>query len=256
MSVFGRHYARYYDLLYRDKDYRGEARFVRELIRRHAQEAQSLLELGCGTGRHAEQLVEMGCSVYGVDRSRTMLEDARKRAESLSREAQGRLRFAEGDIREIRLNEKFDAVISLFHVMSYQTTNADLVAAFETAKIHLRPGGLFVFDCWYGPAVLTDRPAVRVKRLEDEVIAVTRLTEPRLHPNSSCVDVCFTVFVKDKASGSTEEIKEDHRMRYLFQPELEALGNSMQLKLIDAQAWLTGGAPGFDTWNVCFVFRG
>ena len=45
MSVFGP-YARYYDLLYRDKDYAAEARFVADLVRAHAPRANRLLELG------------------------------------------------------------------------------------------------------------------------------------------------------------------------------------------------------------------
>ncbi|HEY2400385.1 MAG TPA: class I SAM-dependent methyltransferase, partial [Steroidobacteraceae bacterium] len=55
-------YAAYYDLLYRDKDYPGEARYVQSLLRRHGVSDGDLLELGCGTGRHAEQLVRLGFS--------------------------------------------------------------------------------------------------------------------------------------------------------------------------------------------------
>jgi hypothetical protein len=57
-------------------------------------------------------------------------------------------------------------VFSLFHVMSYQTSNKDLQDAFETAKINLKPGEIFIFDCWYGSSVLTDRPVGRVNALK------------------------------------------------------------------------------------------
>ncbi|WP_341999478.1 hypothetical protein [Chlorogloeopsis sp. ULAP02] len=66
MSVFG-NYARYYDLLYRDKDYVGEALFIRRLIQNHAPEAQDILELGCGTGNHAVLLAKEGYKVHGVE---------------------------------------------------------------------------------------------------------------------------------------------------------------------------------------------
>ena len=49
MSVFNE-YARYYDLLYRDKDYVGEVEYVHRLLQAHAPGAQSLLNLGCGSG--------------------------------------------------------------------------------------------------------------------------------------------------------------------------------------------------------------
>jgi len=59
MKVF-ENYARYYDLLYHDKDYNAEAKFVHQLLQIHAPETRSILELGCGTGSHAVLLAELG----------------------------------------------------------------------------------------------------------------------------------------------------------------------------------------------------
>jgi SAM-dependent methyltransferase len=247
MSVFG-NYSRYYDLLYRDKDYRGEAAYIHSLIEKQRPGARTLLDLGCGTGRHASLLAEHGYDVTGVDRSPAMLTEARARQVS-----GGRMEFVEGDVRSVRLNRQFDVVISLFHVMSYQTTNADLAAAFATLTAHLAPGGLFIFDCWYGPAVLNLRPAVRVLRLEDEVIAVTRLAEPELHPNANVVDVNYHVFVKDKQTSEVSELREKHSMRYLFAPEVELLLGAAGLKQRELAAFMADGAPGLDTWTAVFL---
>jgi len=131
--------------------------------------------------------------------------------------------------------------------MSYQTTNADLGAAFATAAAHLRPGGLFLFDFWYGPAVLIQRPEVRVKRLADEEIAVTRIAEPVMRVNENLVDVNYTVFIEVKATGQTEQVRETHRMRYLFLPELML----QRQGLFDERAthaWMSQGAVGADSW--------
>lgn len=49
-------YARYYDLLYRDKDYKAEAEYVARLIRKFHPATQNILELGSGTGIHARLL--------------------------------------------------------------------------------------------------------------------------------------------------------------------------------------------------------
>jgi hypothetical protein len=54
MMAFGE-YAKYYDLLYADKDYAAETTFVREIIRRLAPGARTLLELGCGSARRRIQ---------------------------------------------------------------------------------------------------------------------------------------------------------------------------------------------------------
>ena len=46
-------YARYYDLLYCDKDYAAEAGYVANHIRKLLPHTTHILELGCGTGAHA-----------------------------------------------------------------------------------------------------------------------------------------------------------------------------------------------------------
>jgi SAM-dependent methyltransferase len=257
MTVFGP-YSRYYDLLYRDKDYAGEAEYVHGLLQKHHPVAKSILDLGCGTGRHDLLLAQKGYNVNGVDLSGEMLAVAERQIEEgvIKAHKSGSvlpLSFSQGDLRSIRLNRTFDAVISLFHVMSYQATNDDLLAAFVTARNHLAPGGVFIFDCWYGPAVLTDRPAVRIRSLEDNEIAVTRFAEPVIHPNENLVDVNYLVFVRDKASGEVEELKETHRMRYLFLPEIKLLLRDAGLSIVEAREWVTERQPGFDTWGVYVV---
>ena len=254
MSVFG-HYARYYDLLYRDKDYAGEAKYVADLIRKHHPEARRLLELGCGTGRHAELLARAGYSVCGLDASPAMLAQARKRAAESAAADRAELVFTQGDIRSFDLNQRFDAVAALFHVVSYLTTNEDLLRMLGAVKRHLETGGIFVFDAWYGPAVLTDRPAVRVRRLDDDDVQVTRLAEPVMYPQKNVVDVRYEILIREKATGRQETVRESHRMRYLFRPELELLLTGAGLTLQAAEEWMTGNEPGFGTWGVCFVAR-
>lgn len=248
-------YARYYDLLYRDKDYAGEAAYVAAHIRQHAPEAARILELGCGTGAHAEHLARLGFTVYGVDLSEAMLVRAEERKVALPADIAARLTFAHGDVRTVRTGQTYDAVISLFHVMSYQTANADLDAAFATAAAHLRPGGLFLFDFWYGPAVLTQQPEVRVKRLEDEEIKVTRIAEPVMRVNENVVEVNYTVFIEVKATGQMEQVQETHRMRYLFLPEVQKYTEKL-FRQLQCYHWITSNTLSGDTWSGVLVLVG
>jgi predicted TPR repeat methyltransferase len=80
--------------------------------------------------------------VHGVDLSDVMLARAAARKATLPPEEAEHLTFASGDELTVRTSATYDAVISLFHVMSYHTINADLEAAFETAASQLTPGGL------------------------------------------------------------------------------------------------------------------
>ena len=244
-------YAAYYDLLYRDKDYPGEARYVHSLLRRHGVGNGEILELGCGTGKHAEQLVRLGFSVQGIDLSPSMVEIARKRTPA---ELFSRLGFDVGDARSARIGKHFDAAISLFPVASYQTSNEDLAGMLRTAAAHLKTGGIFVFDFWYGPAVLTDPPTERVKRLEDGIIQVTRTAKPTLRPNENVVDVHYQVQVKQNSNGRVADIEETHRMRYLFLPELRWMLQEAGLEVLDAERWMSGEL-GVGSWFGVIVAR-
>ena len=254
MSVFNS-YARYYDLLYQDKDYAAEGAYIHRLIGKFTPGATSILELGCGTGIHAGLLAERGYQLHGVDQSEEMLAAASRRCSLLSGDIASRLSFSRGDIRSVRMGRTFDVVISLFHVMSYQTTQDDLKAAFSTARAHLAPGGIFIFDFWYGPAVVSQQPSVRIKRLEDDAIAVTRIAEPAMRPLENIVDVNYHVFIRHKADGTIEELRETHRMRYLFDPDIDALLAEQGWKPLERSEWLSGKAPGPDTWGVCCVVQ-
>ena len=252
MNVFA-DYARYYNLLYRDKDYQGEAQFVHQQHQRYSPQTSSLLELGSGTGRHAECLAGQGYTIHGIDISADMLQRAEARRETLDEPLQSRLTFSHGDVRHVRLSQQFDAAISLFHVISYQTSHDDLAKAFTTARQHLKPGGLFLFDFWYGPAVLSGGLAVRIKRLEDEYIQLLRIAEPQLHPNDNIVDVNYTVFMTDKETQFIREIQETHRMRYLFQPELEQYLRRAGFSIAHFGEWMTGNPARRDSWGAYIV---
>jgi SAM-dependent methyltransferase len=243
-------YAAYYDLLYRDKDYPAEARYVQSLLRRQGVSDGAILELGCGTGKHAEQLAQLGFSIHGLDLSPSMVERARKRTPA---DLASRLQFEVGDARSTRLNRKFDAAISLFHVASYQTRNEDLLGMFATAATHLKSGGIFVFDFWYGPGVLTDPPVERVKYLEDGVIQVTRTAKPTLRPNENIVDVHYEVVVKQNRNGRVADIEETHSMRYLFLPEVRLMLQSAGMELLQAERWMSQEALGRESWQAVVI---
>lgn len=243
-------YAAYYDLLYRDKDYDRESGYIDALIRCYAPTAQDILELGCGTGAHAVQLATRGYRITGIDLSDAMVQQARARAAP----AQGLApEFVQGDLRDYRTERRFDAVLALFHVMSYQVTNADLAAAMQTAAVHLRPGGLFIFDCWYGPGVLTDPPVTRVRRLQGDGVSITRIAEPVHHPNENRVDVHYDILVE--GPPGLDRIQEVHSMRYLFAPETDLLLAAARLRRTSLSEWMGDEVPTVMTWNACVVAR-
>lgn len=254
MSVFDK-YAKYYDLLYQDKDYVKEAAFVQRLIRKYSPGSRSMLELGCGTGRYAREFVRHGWNVLGVDLSKDMVRLANREITRLPARQRARIRIKTGDVRRFRSNETFDVIVSLFHVVNYQTTNAALRGMFTSAHRALGSGGLFIFDFWNGPAVLNERPAFRIKRVEDKSVRVVRLAEPELDVTHNRVNVNYTLFVTRRKTGHITEIQETHSVRYLFLPEIQRFAETAGFRIIQSCEWLTGKPLHDRCWSGCIVAR-
>jgi SAM-dependent methyltransferase len=252
MSSFHR-YSAYYDLLYADKDYAAEADYVASTLRDADPGVRHVLELGSGTGRHGRLLAARGFEVEGVERSVEMAGQAR--ACGVGAIAGGSFTCTVGDLREIRAGRTFDAVISLFHVISYQTGDDDLGAAFATAAAHLDDGGLFLFDVWHGPAVLAQRPVMRTKEMADARRRVRRTATPNLDTERHTVTVTYDMACEDLATGEAARFSEDHRLRYLFPDEIERLAAAAGFATLRAEEFLTAAAPSSETWGVAYLLR-
>jgi len=219
-------FASYYDLLYADKDYAAEAKQIHEILRPHGDElseAPRVLDLGCGTGGHMLELQKLGYEVTGIDASTEMVRIAREKG----------LHVRQADVRTVHVKDSFfDAVLALFHVASYQRTIADFEALVDTARQSLKAGGLFIFDLWDGPAVLTYPPSVRVKWASDAHTSLVRIARPHGRPMDSQFDIDYTLYIESLAGStplaggtplrdsSIRKLTETHTLRYWFGSEL------------------------------------
>ncbi len=250
MAVF-KDYATYYNAVYQDKNYKSEALDIINLLKLHTGGGgiKSLINFGCGTGKHDIEFFKLGYSCSGIDLSREMIEIANENAKKQN----ANINFQVADVREFYPAKKFDAVISLFHVMSYQNSNQDILNAFKSARRCLNQDGIFIFDAWFGPGVLTDRPTVRLKELNCNDKIITRIATPVMHPNKNIVDVNYLILIIDKNTNITSTIRETHSMRYFFKPEIELLLNLANFKLINNLDCKNLNETDFNSWTSYFI---
>jgi len=106
------------------------------LIKKHALiEPRTILHLGSGAGMN-DYILKKHFKVTGVDLSEGMLAEARK--------INPEVEYHPGDMRFIKLNEKFDVVFSPESI-GYMTSENDLHKVLQNAYAHLNPGGVFIF---------------------------------------------------------------------------------------------------------------
>jgi SAM-dependent methyltransferase len=244
-DVFGR-YAALYDGFYGNRGYGSEVDLVTSLLARASADKPSVLDLGCGTGRHLELFARHGCAGCGVERSGSMLAQARVRLERLP------VRLVHGDARRVRLAERFDLVVSLFHVLSYQEHDHDAIALLETAAVHA--SGPVVVDFWYGPGVLNQGLEQREARYDLAAGSVTRVATPIHDAKRRLVDVRYDFTVVD-ASGRTESFSETHRVRYFFDEELARFAAHAGLDRLELGTFTRAGRPSPDDFAAYLIAR-
>ena len=228
-------YAAYYDLLYRDKDYKKEAGYVDGLIRRYSRKRnRTLLDVGCGTGGHAIWFAKKGYRVVGIDRSLEMISIAKERSPEGKR-----AEFSVRDISRFSLRRRFDIAVSLFHVMGYLTANEALAQSLANIHRQLKKGGLFIFDFWYGPAVLAQKPARKIKEAHDENVKIRRIATPKVNFNENTVEVDYKSVILNKNNGVASAFSERHKMRYFFLPELGFMLGNAGFKIIKSLKWMS-----------------
>jgi SAM-dependent methyltransferase len=251
MTEFGAGYAGAYDALYGDKDYEREVDLIESAVTRYAAgPVHTVLDLGCGTGNHAFPLMRRGYAVTGVDRSEFMIARAQEKA-STSNDTGGT--FQQGDIRTLDLDQSFDLALMMFAVLGYQLENDDVLAALATARRHLAPGGILLFDVWYGPAVLREGPSTRSKRVEIDGGEMERVARAELDTRNH---LCTVHYELRPISGGANVVEESHRMRYFFPRELELFLRIAGFELVRLGSFDDiERDPDDATWNVTAVAR-
>lgn len=245
MKTFGL-YSKYYDLFYDGKDTDRECRYAMDLLKKYSVEGKRWIEFGAGSGRHGEVFVENGICWSGVEISSDMAKIGQEKGLAIT-------------IADIGMPFKTafhnDAVLTLFHVVSYLTNNENLKTAFANAYLCLKPGGLFLFDIWYSPCVYTQKPEKRTKEVESNKIHVVRKATPTIDWNTNTVNVHYEIIVTDKTTKESTSFSEDHLMRHFSLPELKLFASQIGFEFLHAEEWLTAATPSDKTWGVCCLLK-
>ena len=152
-----------YDRLFASKGYAQEIDFVLDLARDELGRLPSrILEVGCGTGNHTLELARRSefadGHVVAVDIDHWMVARARAKLIHRATVTPKILCCPVEDLPVPPVGERFDLAIALFHVVTYIEEREALDRFFLAVRARMRPGGVFIFDCWNGAAALLSPP--------------------------------------------------------------------------------------------------
>lgn len=101
---------------------------------------QTVLDLGCGPGRHALPLADAGLSVTAVDTSRFLLEQLEADRDERA------IEVVEADMREFVREKAFDLVVVMWTSFGYFAEEADHRRVLANIRESLKPGGRLLLD--------------------------------------------------------------------------------------------------------------
>lgn len=219
MASYGKA-AEYYDLLYSgQKDYPAEARFIASLIREACPSAESVLDVGCGTGAHARSLLDLGFEVDGIDLEPGFVEVAGRKCPESG--------FEVGDMTDFTLARRYDAVTCLFSAIGYVRTEIALHSAIQRMRDHLNPGGVLLVDPWFEPGQLTDGWIATVTGEQDGV-AVTRMSRTVVEGAMSRLEFEYLI----GTAAGIERRSEVHELGLFTRPQMEAAFRAAGLSVV------------------------
>ena len=119
-------YSKYYDSLYKNKNYLKEVNHYLNISKKHkSKKIKNIVDIGCGTGVHSFLLAKKSYNLLGIDKSQNMLNIAVSKKKKISNKL--KINFKKLDIlkQEVEFEKKFDAIFLFFHVFSYFLSNKD-----------------------------------------------------------------------------------------------------------------------------------
>jgi len=246
MNISFRKYAKYYDLIYKDKDYQKEVDFIENVFKTICK-PKTILEVGCGTGSYTKILLKKGYDVTAVDISDNMLKIAREKCAG---------KFLKGDIRTVSINNKFDACIAMFAVMGYITKNSDIINVLNNIRRHLKPNGLFIFDIWNGLGVMKILPEQRIKKVENDKIKIIRFAVPNLRTFDHICEINYKLLILNKKNNMYTEINEKHIVRFYFPQEVVHYLKDAGFEILNICPFLDlNGKVDENVWSMCVIAR-
>jgi len=162
--------AKHYDAVYSYKDYEGESELITSLVRERVPNAKTILDVACGTGKHLEYFSEkFECA--GVELDPEMLSIAEERVSGVPLHV--------GDMCDIDLATKFDAVTCLFSSIGYTKTVERMEQAVANMAKHLNLNGMLLVEGWVTPeSWIVGKVRTDIYETDDGFVARMALMEP------------------------------------------------------------------------------
>lgn len=242
-SSFEGDIVKYYETFF----YSGKEDYIKDVVSYICDSVGSMkdkqvIDVGCGTGIFDKCFAEKGAGVMAVDISKDMIDYAREKHKNNS------IVYQVHDMCKKPVSAKGDIVVALSHVIGYQIENDRLKLFLKNISESLKLGGIFVFNFYNMPAILSKPLTPQFREVKDNGIILTRISNaiPNLMKNT--LEMQYRYLIENEGK-ETVDIKIREEMRYYSFKELENYLNDAGFKTKSITNFLTNKKLSGEDWN-------
>lgn len=218
-------FAKHYDLIFSKKDYEKETNFIKQIVKDHSTQIKSILDVGCGTGKHLSFLSNTFDQLTGVDLNEEIINIAKTNHPNID--------FATGEMQTFNLRKKFNVITCLYSVFNYNLSIQSANKTLQNFKQHLEKDGLLII-AFYNPQNTEKKLTIHMGK--DESIEIAKFNQYKYNAETKMEEAEFLILSKDKNGVVDFTIEKDHQYRIFSLEEISELivGNGFkEIKIYD-----------------------
>jgi ubiquinone/menaquinone biosynthesis C-methylase UbiE len=205
-------FASYYDAIYDEIcDYEKDVELFLKIARIHLPEKPgSVIDLGCGTGKHLEIFDKKGLEVAGMDLSEEMITLAKQRFKEKGK----KIMLQSGNMKDLEIEKTFDMATSFFGSYGYLTDEKDAISLFANVKD--KEIKLLIFEFWQTNQVIDNIKSWEKVKLDEEKELI-RISQSFFDKEKSILKVNFE-FIIISSNEIVDRFTEEHYIKtYTFE---------------------------------------
>jgi len=248
-NSFSGEMVKYYDTFFdvNNKAYE-QVDYMKNILKDEWNDIKTILDIGCGTGKHVEILAKEGKEVVGIDLSKDMINYA------INTRAKAVATYSVKNICvDYMPDSKYDLAYAMSHVIGYQLDNKSLQNMIHNVYKSLNIGGIFFFNFYHESGLYLGGLNSKRVEIDKATINIKRFSNAKICAMENTLNLEYDYLIDDRIENKLIEISIQEKMRYFSYLELKHYLEEEGFEVKNVCKFGTKNPLEAYDWNGCIV---